>query len=378
MALDLGLILGSALAGAAAGGGEAAQASLASAQDAQQKQDLVKMQSDLDEQKQLRIQEAEHSFQNQYQQNAFGHEDTTLANTQAFTGSQNALQRASEQSISAANNLTSVQVAGISAAASKYDADTRAAAEKAALAASRRGSSIITDSNGNMLNVTNQPDGPPTVTPIMDPTDPTKPLKSTKDVSAGQTALSAAFIGQAKAAEAQGDTKSAADFYAKAAAVITNGVSAGAPTMPAPSAKAIAQLKANPSMQPQFDAQFGAGASDKVLGGAAPAVPVTATTTPLPGGADPGAGTNNPALVNGQIPTQPSPPSGYPAAAPNRSVPVQPQPSNPQPAPYQPSALIATAMQPQTGAPPTQPAFKQQVDAFGRPIPQAPGTNLGL
>jgi hypothetical protein len=150
MAVNLGLILGSALAGAAAGGGDAAEKMGASMQDAQQKQDLVRMQAQLDEQKQMRIQEAEHNFQNQFQQNAFTQQDKTLDKTQDFTSGENQLNRESEEKRSAGNNATSLAVANISAGSAQTVEAMRAAAMKEVQQQSAKGFQIVQGADGRV------------------------------------------------------------------------------------------------------------------------------------------------------------------------------------------------------------------------------------
>jgi hypothetical protein len=384
--LNLGLILGSALAGAAAGGGEAAEKMGASMQDAQQKQDLVRLQSQLDEQKQMRIQEAEHNFQNQFQQQGFAHADQTLDKTQQFQAGQTDKTLASEEKRSAANNATSLAVANISAGSAQTVEAMRVAAQKEISAQSAKGFQIIQDKDGGFMTV-DKVNG--TTTPLL---VNGQQVIGAKNVDSA-TALAAAALLKA---DPTADPATQQANQEKAYKLLGIDPARVGKTGPVPSAKAIAALKSNPSTKAQFDATFGQGAADSILNGGTPASGKTAnpfngggTTAPPPGGGDPGAGTNNPPLINGNIPTQPAPAvQGVPVnnaqfAQGGSRLPAPPAapaaPAPAAPAPYQPSALIASAMTPQQGPPPTQPQFRQQLDAFGRPIPQGGVQNpLGL
>lgn len=344
MAESLGLILASALAGGAAGAGGAAEQMGQQMQKSQDQQDLVRLQSQLDEEKQMRLQEVRQNFERDMQGNLFQHQDTMQKNQQDFLGEQGDLNRASEEKRSAATNATSVQVANIHAGATTAAERMRIDAEngrlnKPQIIQTENGPMMLDPSSGKASPVTG-PDG--------------KPVGGMKMTQIDQVAYQGAqkimldplsTDEQKQAAGAQ--IQSIANKYSAA------GTQGGGSAKPAvvPTQKAIDTLKSDPSQKAQFDAKFGVGAADKILGN-------------KQGGGG---------LVNSQGVQPATTPAAAPAAAgaTGAAVPTPAAPPpNPTPAPYQPSALIAGAMTPQNGPPPTQPAFKQPLDAFGRPIAQ--------
>jgi hypothetical protein len=381
MAVNLGLILGSALAGAAAGGGDAAEKMGASMQDAQQKQDLVRMQAQLDEQKQMRIQEAEHNFQNQFQQNAFTQQDKTLDKTQDFTSGENQLNRESEEKRSAGNNATSLAVANISAGSAQTVEAMRAAAMKEVQQQSAKGFQIVQGADGAFVSV-DKVNG--STSPIL---VNGQPLIGAKNVDSA-TAMAAAALLKPDPMDSEADQKRKQQMAYQMLGIDKKLEASGNGSFPRPSPEAIKLAKSGGVTQAQWDAKFGAGAFARDTGGQ-PAAPTSgASGTPgIPGTPDTGAGTTRAPLINGNVPQQPAPAvQGVPVnnsqfAQGGSRLPAPPAPAvqpAAAPAPYQPSALIANAMTPQTGAPPTQPAFRQQLDAFGRPVQQGVQNPLGL
>lgn len=375
MALNLGLILGSALAGAAAGGGDAAEKLGQEEQKQQGQQDLVRMQSQLDEQKQMRIQEAEHNFQNQYQGQAFAHEDTSQAAGFTQTSKENALNRASEESRSAGNNATSIAVANIGANATLSAEAMRVNAQKEIQKLANKGITLVQNKDGAYVSVDKTTGA---TTPIL---VDGQPLIGQKNVDSA-TAMAAASLLKADPDDSPDQTKQKQKM-----AYSMLGIDPQKGNYPRPTKAAIDALTKNPASSSQFERTFGPGSAQVALGGGTAPAPAGGAAAPMPGGGDPGAGTNNPALINGQIPTQPMPVA---ATAPQPVTGAMPSPDQqiaasnaalaqrgtarpvaaaPAVAPYQPSALIASQMTPQQGPPPTQPAFRQQLDAFGRPIP---------
>jgi len=365
MAVNLGLILGSALAGGVAGAGGAAEEMGQTYQKQQGQQDLVRMQNELDEQKQMRIQESAQTFAREQQGALFAQQDKTLKNTQDFEGTQKGLDRTSEEKRTGMNNATSIATANISAGATLGAERMRINAQKDIIGKPQ----LIQTENGPMLL------DPSTgkAAPVTGPDN--KPVGGMKMTQIDQVAYQGAqkivldplsTDEQKQAAQAQ--IQSIANKYSAAGTTGSGGAGQKAPVLP--SDKAIKSLKANPALKTQFDQQFGQGAADKVLNtgngssglvnanAAQPAAPPATPTTPTIGNS------NVPVGVNARNP------------APTPAVPP-PAPANPSPAPYQPSALIAGAMTPQQGPPPTQPQFRQQLDAFGRPVQQTQNP-LGL
>jgi len=362
MAVNLGLILGSALAGGVAGAGGAAEEMGQTYQRQQGQQDLVRLQNELDEQKQMRIQESAQTFAREQQGALFAQQDKTNANEQTWKTGENDKALASEEKRTGMNNATSIQTANISAGATlgaermRIDA-TKNALNKPQLIQTENGPMMLDPSTGRAAPVTG-PDN--------------KPVGGMKMTQIDQVAYQGAqkimldplsTDEQKQAAQAQ--VQSIANKYSAAGTTGSGGAGQKAPVLP--SDKAIKSLKANPALKTQFDQQFGQGAADKVLNtgnGSSGLVNANAAQPAAPPATPTIGNSNVPVGVNARNP------------APTPAVPP-PAPANPSPAPYQPSALIAGAMTPQQGPPPTQPQFRQQLDAFGRPVQQAQNP-LGL
>lgn len=295
----MGLILGAALAGGAEGAGKAAETSVASMQDAQQKLDLVKMQEQLEEQKDLRVQEAAHGFRMQEQGAQFAHEDVVQANQQKFLGSEGAANRANALALGQLQSNTEIKAAGIHAGAEIAATQISAAASQANARLMASAKNIQTLADGRIVAIGIDPTTmKQTVNPLMDPNDPNKPLMGMKNLDQ-RTILLAQGLMQSSVHKMQmGDQAGAAADQQAAQTVLTTGQLP--PTMgKTPSPQSIDYLVKNPSTAAQFDAQFGAGQASKVLSAAATQQSGTPATAQ---GATPGT----PAYGS---------PSGYPAAA---------------------------------------------------------------
>jgi hypothetical protein len=135
--MNFGLILGAAAAGGMEEGGEAGRKAVASNQEAQAKEDLVKMQLQMEEEKDVKIAAINQDY---HVQNTATDYANTLAfeqNRQTFEGGQKAadrqnlkditgMQGKSALDVAAAQGVNALAVAGVQASSAKYAADLAA------------------------------------------------------------------------------------------------------------------------------------------------------------------------------------------------------------------------------------------------------------
>lgn len=385
--MDLGLILGAALAGGAEGAGGAAKDSMKSMQDTIQKQDLVKMQSDLDYQKQSALQQSQQNFLQGQQQNQFGHEDTTLEKTQGFQAGQTdkeiaarategSADRANRLSIAEAERSTQLSIASMSNGIAQQHLNMM-----------RNATTVITDASGKMFySQVNPAGGTPAVTPVINPIDGSQ-MQGPKNVDTVTTLVAQSLMAESKANETL-DPAKAADLARQARDIMTGRTKPGDIGLKIPTGPDIDTLIKNPSQHnidlfkqhyPGVDPQMylkpgGVGtapATGAPAGGGVPGTPG------LPGSPDTGAGTQAPPLIAGQMPSTDQNIAASNAALANRGT-AKPAPAPVVPA-YRPSGIIASALNSpgvQQPAPPTQQAFKTPQNALG--LPQQPQANSVL
>jgi hypothetical protein len=369
---NLGDILGSAIAGGIAGGGKAAETSLASSQKALQDQDLVKMQSDLDEQKQMRILElnqaydktktaGEHDYQTGRDTASFAHADATLDKTQGFTSKENALTRDSEDRRSAANNSTSIAVAQI-----------HAAAQHAATEAAKSGGTSQVLDDGSLAFINHNG----VATPIMVPDKDGNMVKAYSSKIPEGAKLVLAQLAKQSEDTTNGTEESRAAAASGIRELVNNGYDlgkfGGRQITPGNQQKFLADYakggQAAKDAVKVYDAATGIPGSAQAYltqsGTAAPAGEKTTTpgSTPgMPGTPDTGAGTKKPPLKAGAIPTIPVE-DQYAAPAFGGTPPVS-------------APIAATAPSPVAGAaPPT--AAPAPMPATGPVNTAAPMTNV--
>lgn len=358
---DLGMILGAALAGGAAGAGGAAKDSMKSMQDAQEKEDLVRLSSQLDEQKQMRLNEAQNNFQLTYQNNAFGHDESMQSQRQGFESGENKLQRASSEKIAANSNATSIRTAQISAGASMAAAQLAASVTRRGQDMQRGQHTLQTMQDGRVAVISyGGPGGESNTTFLKDP-ETGKDLIGSKDISASTLAVGKSMIDEATLtlkdqAATPEDKQHAHEQLAAARAVIQGKDVPGVPKMKAtPTKDMLDKLKGDPAkFSDQMDTYTGVpGFSAAYLkgDGAAPAAPTTKTT------ATPGSG--YPAATPATTATEPAAPT--PRVAPNPAV----------------QKVVGTApptAPAQQAAPAASPTFaKLPVNSVFAPKPSVPG-----
>lgn len=179
----LGLIFGAALAGGLQGGGEAGRSAVAANQEAQNKEDLVKMQLQMEEEKDVKIAAINQDYHVQNTATDFAN-TTTAANAQrTFEGVQNNATRANAKDIAGMQTGAEIQAANIrvggETAAAKIAAD--ASMNNARLMAMAH--SVQTLGDGRIVATSFDPDTHKmNVTPLMDPSDPSKPLMGVKNI----------------------------------------------------------------------------------------------------------------------------------------------------------------------------------------------------
>lgn len=363
---DLGLILGAGLAGGMAGAGQAGGAALHTEQENQDKQDLATVQSQLEEQKDLRIMEAAQVNTAANQQAGFAHEDTTQANAQQFQGGQGDLNRANNVTLTGMNNATSIQAATIGASAATTDATIMANASmaNAQLAAANR--SIQTLGDGRIVSIGRDPtSGQLTTQQLLDPTSG-KPMIGMKNLNQASVLLAQSLMQEAQHQASMGLNDEATKNYTLAQSVL-QGKDIGAALNPAkmPTPQDIAALTRNgtptPLLQAQYDKKYGVGAAAAAVSAA------QASAAPAAAG--------GPAATNPVVPS-------LPAAAPiSAAVPVAAggTPSfGTAPSPFAaPTPALGSGMAVGSGLPtPDQFASAQQPGVT--PMPPMPGTNTGL
>lgn len=162
----LGLILGAGLAGGMQGLGEGATKSLQMSQEAQQKEDLVNLQAQLEMAKDERIAEINHGYRTQENQQIFEHSDTQADKQRAFDAEQAGFKRAGDLDVVHAQGTNSlavadkeggyrVQEANIAAAS----ADRRTDAEKNRLSQFTGGDGLVWNYNSSSGLLTPATDG---------------------------------------------------------------------------------------------------------------------------------------------------------------------------------------------------------------------------
>jgi hypothetical protein len=258
---NIGAILAGALAGAAQGGGEAAQRSLYSMQDAQQREDLVKMQNQLDEQKQMRILEAQQSFAKEQQGALFAHQDQSDEKQRTWQTGEKQLDRSSEEKRTGMSTAAQLEAARIHVGGTL-------AAERMRIAAQRSGEDkpvLVQTENGPIL--VNPKTG--TGSPITDTTTG-KPIGTMRMSELDKTAYASA-IKTANNDLANPEDKKAA--MATARGIEAKYSSGGALPSTAPAVDfskippgAITRLKQIGDKE-VFDSKYGPGAADAILGG---------------------------------------------------------------------------------------------------------------
>lgn len=303
MGASIGLILGGAVAGGAEGAGRAAVNSLASTQEAQQKEDLVKMQMQLEEQKDLRVMEAGHGYRMEEQGAQFAHEDTAQASQQKFMGGEGDKNRANSMDQAKLQSETQLKTTSMSVGGSLAAARISAGASMANARLAAMGKSITTLGDGRIVAIGMDPSGQKQiVTPMMDPADPSKPLMGMKNLDQRTILLAQSFGNEGTRLMGMGQQDEAAKSFEQMRNILQGkDPSAAAASQKVASAQSVDHLLKNPGLAAQYDAQFGQGSAAMVLQQSK----AQGTTTPATAPAGLQAGS----------------PSGYPAAAPAAPTP---------------------------------------------------------
>ncbi|MFD1555758.1 hypothetical protein ACFSHT_08980 [Paraburkholderia silviterrae] len=314
----MSLILGAALAGGAEGAGKSANTGLQSMQEQEQKLDLVKLQEQLDTEKELRIAEQQHGFRTEEQGAQFTHESEMQSSQQTF------LKGEGEANRSNAVTLGKLQVQGELGAASIHaGAELGAArlATQASMANARlmaAAKSIQTLGDGRIVAIGIDPGTlKQTVNPLMDPNDPNKPLMGMKNLDQRTVLLAQSLMSEGSRKIGMGDTAGAGQDFQAARQVLTTG------QLPptdgkAPSMQSVQYLLDHPETAAQFDAQFGAGQASKALAaggktpGAAPDASGQTVSNPFAPSAAAAVSTaaTQPAPAASSAPAAPTAPAG--------------------------------------------------------------------
>lgn len=362
MSGGLGLILG-AVTGGMAGMGQAGKTALASEQEAQQKQDLVKLQVQMEEDKDLRIAEVNQGY---HVTNAATENEYQVARDKALFSQQSkegGLNRGSEEKRTGMMTSAEVESANIRAGAETGAAKIAADASTANARLAAQAHSVQTLGDGRMMAVSYDPDTKKQViTPLMDPSDPTgkTPLMGVKNLDQQHT-LMAMNLRTMAVQYAQSNPELSQQLLQESNDILSGRTpisAAGLPPAKGIPQPALEYLKAHPDathMQ-AFEQQFKLPAGSAVrelskmgvaIGSTAAAPTTPAGTPPLPPGMPPGSSA-----------------SGYPAAGATPPIPTLP----------------ATVTAPTTPTTPTTPMPAQTTQGTA-PTTQgptaAPGTTLG-
>lgn len=178
-----GLILGATAAGGLQGGGEAGRTAVASMQEAQQKEDLVKMQEEMETQKDIQIAALNQGYHVQNTATDFANA-TTAANAQRiFEGGQGNLTRANAKEIAGMQTGAEIQSANIRVGGETAAAKIAADASMTNTRLMAMAHSVQTLGDGRIVATSFDPDTHKmNVTPLMDPSDPNKPLMGVKNI----------------------------------------------------------------------------------------------------------------------------------------------------------------------------------------------------
>lgn len=181
--MGLGLVLGAAAAGGLQGGGEAGRTAVATNQEAQNKEDLVKMQEEMEAQKDMQIAALNQSYHVTNTATDFANQ-TTAANAQrAFEGSQGDLNRSNTKDIAGMQTSAEIQSAQIHAGAETQAAQISADASMSNARLMAMAHSVQTLGDGRIVATSFDPTTHQmNVSPLMDPNDPTKPLMGVKNI----------------------------------------------------------------------------------------------------------------------------------------------------------------------------------------------------
>ncbi|NUX58642.1 hypothetical protein [Paraburkholderia youngii] len=219
--MGIGLILGAGLAGGAEGAGAAGRQALASQQEYQQKSDLVKMQVQLEQEKDMRIAALNHDYhtQDMAQENEYQVARDTAQ--RAFQTKENAADRASAEKRTGIEANATIQSAGIHASAERYAADKSAATAKYAADLTATAPTITSTADGHyVVSHRNLQTGQMDTSFLM---ADGKPVQGPKNIDAGRVAVVNAAMGAAGNFTRAGDFDTAKHMTDGALAVAAGG-----------------------------------------------------------------------------------------------------------------------------------------------------------
>lgn len=349
--MGLGLILGAAAAGGLQGGGDAGRTAVAANQEAQNKEDLVKMQEEMEAQKDMQIAALNQSYHVTNAQADYAHADLTQANEQKFQGAQGDANRASSQTIAGMQTGAEIQSAQIHAGAETQAAQIGADASMSNARLLANAHSVQTLGDGRIVATSYDPDTHKmTAVPLMDPSDPNKPLMGVKNIDQQHLLMATNLSKMAMEYQQMGLTDQATALMQQSNDVLSGklspqNVGQGANKVAPPAA--VSWLTKNPTMDNAnfFDQKYqmapGSGAALLAQAGVKLPTP-TASTTPAGLGSSgypavSAAGPGGAAYAPVQPPLPPSA-GTTPTVAPAKSAAA-------------PAAAQATPVQMQTGAP---------------------------